>query len=221
MSRQARIVLPGQLYHVTQRGNFRQRIFFDDQDRVMYLKYIQENASMYKMDIYAYCLMDNHVHFIVKPTHEHSLAYAFRVTHQQYSLYLNKRLNQFGHRWQSRFYSCLLLGTHISKAIRYVERNPVRAGMVKKPWQYSWSSTRAHLGQSYKIITLANISDYIEVFSWREYLSQEEGREDIDNLRKGTMQGKAFGSKEEIEKVERVTGQQLSTVSRGRPLKSK
>lgn len=220
MPRQGRIVLPGQLYHVTQRGNFRQKVFFDDQDRAMYLKYIQEKATMYHMDIYAYCLMDNHVHFIVKPIYEHSLAYVFRVTHQQYSLYLNKRLNQFGHRWQSRFYSCLLLGAHISKAIRYVERNPVRAGMVQKPWQYSWSSTRAHLGQSYKIITLADISSYVCVSSWKEYLSQEEDQEDINNLRKGTFQGKAFGSKEDIEEVEERTGIKLSIVNKGRPRKT-
>ena len=144
MPRQARIVLSGYLHHVTQRGNYRQNIFFEDQDRVVYLKYFNENAQKYGVQVYAFCLMDNHVQFIVKPLAENSLAKTFRVTHQRYSLYLNNRLKQFGHRWQSRFYSCVLLGEHIAKAIRYVERNPVRAGMVQVPWQYVWSSARAH-----------------------------------------------------------------------------
>ena len=92
MPRQARIVMPGNLHHVTQRGNYRQDIFFEDQDRVVYLKYLNKNANQYDLDIYAYCLMDNHVHFIVKPNDYNSLAKVFIVTHQKYSLYINSRL---------------------------------------------------------------------------------------------------------------------------------
>lgn len=217
MPRQARIVLPGQLYHVTQRGNFRQKVFFDDQDRALYLKYLEENAIKHGLHIYAFCLMGNHVHFIVKPNDEQSMANVFRVTHQKYSLYVNKRIDQFGHRWQSRFYSCLLLGDHISKAVRYVERNPVRAGIVNKPWQYAWSSARTHLGTTYQIITLSKISDYIQVSSWKKYLDQEEDEEDLNNIRQGTLQGKAFGPKEIVEEFEEKIGKGLGILSRGRP----
>lgn len=219
MPRQARFVLPGELYHVTQRGNYRQKVFFDDQDRAVYLHYLQENALKYGLHIYAYCLMDNHVHFIVKPDYEHTMAFCFRVTHQKYSVYINKRLKQFGHRWQSRFYSCLLLGDHIPKAVRYVERNPVRASLVAKPWHYAWSSARAHVGHSYKIITLTDISEYISVSSWREYLTQEEDAQEINELRCGTLQGKAFGSKEAINTIEQHLGRRLVILSRGRPSK--
>jgi len=180
MPRQARIVLSGYLHHVTQRGNYRQNIFFEDQDRAIYLKYLNENAQKYGVQIYAFCLMDNHVHFIVKPIEKNSLAKTFRVVHQRYSLYLNNRLKQFGHRWQSRFYSCVLLGEHIVKAMRYVERNPVRAGMVQMPWQYAWSSARAHLGKKYKIITLSNIDDNYHVGSWKNYIAKEDSLEDIN-----------------------------------------
>ena len=219
MPRKARVVLPGQLYHVTQRGNYRHKVFFDDQDRVVYLKYLEESALKYELKIYAFCLMDNHVHFIVSPCHDKSMAFVFRVTHQKYSLYLNKRLKQFGHRWQSRFYSCLLLGGHIQKALRYVERNPVRAGMVDNPWQYAWSSARSHVGIKYNIITINDIKDYIGESSWKSYVTQYDQEEDLDNIRIGTMQEKAFGPMEMIEMIEKESGIKLTIRSQGRPFK--
>ena len=164
--------------------------------------------------------MDNHVHFIVKPLTEDSLAKTFRVTHQRYSLYLNNRLKQFGHRWQSRFYSCLLLGEHIAKAIRYVERNPVRAGMAQAPWQYAWSSARARLGKKYKIITLSDIDDNFHVDSWKKYIAQEDSQEDIINIRQSTKQGKAAGPLSNIQNMEMIVHRKLLVSNRGRPLKS-
>jgi len=219
MPRQARIVLSGYLHHVTQRGNYRQDIFFEDQDRVIYLKYLNENAQKYGAQIYAFCLMDNHVHFIVKPLAEDSLAKTFRVTHQRYSLYLNNRLNQFGHRWQSRFYSCLLLGEHIAKAIRYVERNPVRAGMVQSPWEYAWSSARTRLGKKYNVITLNNIDNDYHIDSWKNYITKEDTQEDLFDIRQSTQQGKAAGPVSNIQKMEMIVKRKLFVSSRGRPLK--
>jgi putative transposase len=189
MPRQARIVMSGQLHHITQRGNYRQNVFLEDQDRVVYLKYFNEYAQKYGLFVYAFCLMDNHVHFIVKPMANEALAKTFRVTHQRYSLYLNKRLNQFGHRWQARYYSCILYGDHIVKALRYVERNPVRAGMVNLPWEYVWSSAGAHMGKEQKIITLSDLGEYYPVSSWREYVSTEDEQEDVFNIRQSTRQG--------------------------------
>ena len=220
MPRQARIVLSGYLHHVTQRGNYRQNIFFEDQDRVVYLKYFNENAQKYGVQVYAFCLMDNHVHFIVKPLAENSLAKTFRVTHQRYSLYLNNRLKQFGHRWQSRFYSCVLLGEHIAKAIRYVERNPVRAGMVQVPWQYVWSSARAHLGKKYKIITITDIEEDYHIGSWKNYIANEDIQEDMINIRQSTQQGKAAGPLSSIQNMEMIVNRKLLVSNRGRPLKS-
>lgn len=217
MPRQARLVWPGKLHHVTQRGNYRQNIFYEDQDRIIYLKYIDENAKKYGVKIYAFCLMDNHVHFIVKPDENDSLARAFRVTHQKYSLYINKRLNEYGHRWQSRYYSCVLMGSHIAKAIRYVENNPVRARMVEMPWNYPWSSARAHLGKEYKIITLANIREHIATASWKKYLTIGEDEGELKYLRQSTLQGKVFGKQESIQNLQQHFKQKLLPQARGRP----
>jgi putative transposase len=217
MPRQARIVFPGKLHHVTQRGNFRKKIFFDDQDRVVYLKYFNETAREYKTKIYAFCLMDNHVHFVVKPLARDSLGKTFRVAHQKYSLYLNKRFNEFGQRWQGRYYSCVVLGMHIPKVFRYVERNPVRARMVDNPWDYSWSSARMHLGKKYGIINLADAHDFIKVRSWKEYLMDEEGADDLKMVRLSTFQGRVYGPIEIIQELQKKSKQKLLPSPRGRP----
>jgi len=169
------------------------------------------------MQIYAFCLMDNHVHLIVKPDKKNSLAKALRVTHQRYALYLNKRLTEHGHCWQSRYYSCVVFGTHILKAIRYVENNPVRAGIVSVPWGYPWSSARAHFGKQYKIISLADIREYIKAPSWRKYLMVEDDKEDIYYLRQSTLQGKVYGPMEMIQDLQKRFNRRLLPRARGRP----
>ena len=217
MSRQARIVLPGELHHITQRGNYRQRVFFDDQDRAVYLKYLDFNAKKYGVLIYAFCLMDNHVHFLVKPIKAESLAKTFRITHQRYSLYLNNRLNEYGHRWQSRYYSCVVLGTHIPTAVRYVEQNPVRARMVACAWHYPWSSAKAHTGKKYKIIALADIKEYVNIDSWKDFLSREELEEDLKVIRITTKQGRIYGPSDIIEHWQNRFKQKLTFQPKGRP----
>jgi len=219
MPRRARIVWPGELHHVIQRGNYRRNIFFEDQDRAVYLKYMNENSQQYGLKVYAFCLMDNHVHFIVKPEAWDSLAKTFCVTHQRYALYLNKRLKEHGHRWQSRYYSCVVLGTHIARAVRYVESNPVRAGMAKTPWAHPWSSARAHLGKPYRIIKLADISEYIQVASWKKYLLMKEEEDMLKYLRESALQGRVFGPLTVIQKLQKNLKQKLLPCARGRPRK--
>jgi len=217
MPRQARIVIPGELHHITQRGNYRQNVFLEDQDRIVYLKYLNEQAKKHHLDIFAYCLMDNHVHFIVRPHDSNALAKTFRVAHQKYSLYLNRRLGQHGHRWQARYYSCVVLGSHIPKAVRYVELNPVRARIVNKPWHYPWSSTKAHLGEKYQVIALADIREFLNVPCWKEYLLAEEDEHDLKELRESTRQGKVFGPVKMVETLQTRLKQKLSCQPRGRP----
>ena len=157
MQRTARLVVPIYIYHITQRGNQRQNIFQDDEDRLRYLSWIpvcrQAGMSTARNIIYhwfAYCLMDNYVHFIAIPRKEESLAKVFSITHMRYSQYFNnnKKKNTSGHLWQGRFYSCVLDKPHLLVALRYMEKNPVRAGIVEKAWQWKWSSATAHINRS-------------------------------------------------------------------------
>ena len=146
MVRHARIVLPGVAHHVTQRGNDRQDIFFGDGDRRQYLAYLRESAQREGVELSAYCLMTNHVHLVVTPEREDSLARALGRTHLLYAQYVFKAQGRSGHLWQSRFYSCALDEAHAHNAAAYVELNPVRAAMVSAPWEYAWSSAAGHCG---------------------------------------------------------------------------
>jgi len=211
------MVLPGYLYHVTQRGNYRQFIYDEDKDRVIYLKLIQEYSREYGVEIFAYCLMDNHIHFIVRPKIKNALTQAFCRAHQRYSYYYHQKHKIRGHLWQERFYSCMLFGEHIKRAIRYVERNPVRARMVGKAWDYPWSSARAHLGKEYKIIKLADVGEYINVSSWKHYLLEDESSDDLRKIRESTFRGLVFGPLEFIRRLEKTLQQKIIPKPRGRP----
>jgi len=146
MPRAARVVFEGVVHHITQRGNYRQNIFEDSADRKNYIEFVSEYSRKYQIKIYAYCLMTNHVHFLAAPLRRDSLAMTFKYANMRYSSYFNKKNRRSGHLWQGRFYSCPLHHDHALEALRYVERNPVRAKMVRLPWEYEWSSAREHVG---------------------------------------------------------------------------
>ena len=144
MSRNSRCVLPELPYHVTQRGTNRQTVFFSAGDRRIYLSLFAAHQHDAGVRVLAYCLMSNHVHFVVVPERADSLAVLFRRVHGAYAQAFNARRRRSGHLWQNRFYSCPLSERHLWIALRYVEANPVRALVVGRPEEYRWSSAAAH-----------------------------------------------------------------------------
>ncbi len=221
MPRTARIVVPNLPYHITQRGNYRQDIFQDNEDRLNYLSWINDYSKKYKLSIFAYCLMDNHVHFIVIPREEDSLAKVFSISHMRYSQYFNKKKKASGHLWQGRFYSCVLDEGYLLAALRYVERNPVRAGIVRKPWRWKWSSAGVHVRQGDGVINLENITTLINTTAeeWKEYIDSDENEEEVKDIRKHTLLGRPLGTKDFIAKLGKKIGRVLSVLPRGRPKK--
>lgn len=129
MPRLARVVGIGLPHHITQRGNYRQSVFNSDDDRSRYLRWVAEYSGKHGLAVLAYCLMGNHVHFIAVPALEDSLARVFNSAHMRYSQYFNWKHKVSGHLWQARFFSCVLDSGRLLAAARYVERNPVRAGL--------------------------------------------------------------------------------------------
>ncbi|MDZ7640067.1 MAG: transposase [Bryobacterales bacterium] len=123
MARIARAIAVGCAHHVTQRGNFRSDVFFDDEDRETYLHLLADAAGDARMRVLGFCLMTNHVHLIVVPERPDSMATAFRKAHANYSRWLNVRLRRCGHVWQNRYFSCPLDPAHLAYAMRYVEFN--------------------------------------------------------------------------------------------------
>jgi putative transposase len=124
-----RLVVPGYPHHVTQRGVRRQQTFFDDTDYRAYIELIKELKLAAGVDIWAYCLMPNHVHLIAVPKAEHGLATLFGTAHHRYAKRVNAIHDWRGHLWQERFYSVVMNESHSLAAMRYVELNPVRAGL--------------------------------------------------------------------------------------------
>ncbi len=145
MARQARVVLPEYPHHITQRGNRRQDVFFQPSDYQYYLKQLKINCDKHQVDIWAYCLMTNHVHLIVSPQEEGALSKAIGETHKNYTKMINKRKQWSGFLWQGRFSSFPMDESYLLRAAAYVELNPVKAGMVNYPQDYPYSSVHAHL----------------------------------------------------------------------------
>jgi putative transposase len=146
MPRLARFVLPGHPHHVTQRGNRCQQTFFSQSDYRRYAGYLAEACLQTDTAVWAWCLMPNHVHLILVPSTEKGLASAMAQTHRRYSRSINVREGWSGHLWQSRFASFVMDEPYLLACARYVELNPVRAGLAGRPDQWAWSSARAHLG---------------------------------------------------------------------------
>ena len=217
MPRQSRIVLPGVAHHIIQRGNYKQSVFSREADFKKYCEWFKEYAERYGVETYAYCLMTNHVHFIVMPKTEDGLARVFNTLHMRYAQYVNKRKQVTGHLWQGRFFSCLLDEAHLYRAIRYVERNPVRAKMAQQAWEYPWSSAREHIGEGKGPIPL---SRFFEMSSqeWKEYLMESD--DDMDReIRLKTQRGLAIGSDQFVREIENKLKRSLSCLSPGRPVK--
>jgi putative transposase len=130
MARRERCVLPGVPVHITQRGVNRCETFSSDRDRSTYLRLIAGNLSDARVHILGWCLMTNHIHLIALPECEDSLAILLRRAHGRYAQYYNAAMGRSGHLWQNRFFACALGDNHLWKALAYVDRNPLRAGMV-------------------------------------------------------------------------------------------
>jgi len=219
MPRASRFVIPGYPFHITHRGNNRQEIFHTDEDRRKYLFWFEEAKIIYGMKIISYCLMNNHVHFIAIAEDETSFARTIKIVHMRYAQYFNQKYGRIGHLWQGRFYSCILDNTHLINALRYVERNPVRANLAEKPWGWIWSSAREHSGlEKQGIISLDKISSYVSLSSWREFIDIDDRQEDLLEIRKQTFSSRAWAEDSFKELIEYRYGIQLRYKPKGRPM---
>ena len=215
MPRIARIVIPNYPHHIIQRGNRSQNVFFSDQDKKSYIQLLRKHAIESGVDFWAYCLMDNHVHLIAVPRNEDSLARGIGEAHRNYTRLINFREGWKGYLWQGRFISYPLDEKYLYAAVRYVERNPVRAGLVKRAEDYPWSSAKAHV-YGEKDILLSDNFMLSEIKDWSSYLS--EGDENIDKnlFKKHGRTGRPLGDDRFLTKLEEITGRVLKKKKPGR-----
>lgn len=220
MPRLARVVIPGLPHHVTQRGVQRRDVFSSDEDRLRYLEYVREAAARFGVTIWSWCLMSNHVHFVAVPEGERSLALCFGKAHTKYTRMVNFREGWRGHLWQGRFGSSPMDEPHAYRAVRYVLRNPVRAGVVRMPWRYEWSSAAFHVGER-KTDALVNPNEELDrmIGEWREYLLEPDADEVLCRLRSETSVGRPLGNAEFVQRLEEELDRHLTRRPPGRPRK--
>lgn len=216
MARFARLVVPGFPHHITQRGVRSMDIFSDSEDRIKYLSFLKEESARSGMDILAWCLMTNHVHFIAVPEKENSLARSVGEAHRRYTRYKNFQQKVRGYLFQGRFSSCVLDETHLLFAGRYVDRNPVAAGMVEKAFDYQWSSARYSCGlvDSDPLVSSRQIAEMVD--DWSSFLeTTDEGKDRL--ISRQTKTGRPLGCNEFVDKLESLTGRLLKLKKPGRP----
>jgi putative transposase len=179
-------------------------VFFVDDDRLTYLGLLQEESQKHALRVDGYCLMSNHIHLIVTPQREASLAKALGRTHFRYTQYVNRLHKRSGHLWQNRFYSCALDEDHYWTAMAYVEQNPVRARTVRRPWRYRWSSAAAHCGRAgdrWELLDLASWSGRVAGNDWEETLAEMLNKQAVSTLRLHTHRGRPLGSDSFLSKI--------------------
>lgn len=215
MTRLARVVVPGLPHHVTQRGNRREPVFFGDGDYRYYLRLVAAAARAAEAEIWAYCLMPNHVHFVVTPSTPDGLRATFADAHRRYTSFINARRRQTGHLWQGRFASVVMDERHLLAALRYISLNPVRAGLVERATDWPWSSARAHAaGRHDGIVTVGPALGRIDDFAM--FLQQPQDAEAVAALRLSYVTGRPVGGPDWIEALEGRTGRLLARARPGR-----
>jgi putative transposase len=219
MARQARIVVPGEAHHVTQRGNRNMQVFFNADDSAAYKTLLAAHCKEAEVEVLAWCLMPNHVHLVLVPNDEDGLRRALGETHRRYTKHINAREGWRGHLWQERFHSFAMDEAHLLEAVRYIELNPVRAGLAKKAHDWRWSSARAHLeGCKDGLVSLQPMFNRVD--NWQSYLDEENSEENIKNLHQHSRTGRPLGNAKFIGKLEAMLGRKLAAGQRGRPKKN-
>ena len=219
MSRFKRLVIPGMPHHIVQRGNHRMNVFLDDNDRMVFLRMLGEVSEKYGLTNLGYSLMTNHEHLISVPREESSLALTMRDVLGPYASYFNHKYGLNGRLWQGRFYSTVLDDEHFWAAMRYVELNAVRAGMVQRAEDYRWSSAPAHCGVLEDPLISALPVDASLIGDWSEWLKAGNSVSELKFIRNCTKTGRPCGTESYIRELERRTGRVLIPHRVGRPSK--
>jgi len=221
MAREARLVIPGLPHHVVLRAKRGKALFFDDQDRRRYLDLLTGYAAAHCLQVWAWCLMPDHVHLVAVPKKARSLMAAIMPLQSHYSGYLRRTRKNRGVVWAGRFASCPLDKRHAWEAIRFVERNPLRAGLVLRPDRYPWSSAGGHAGLREDPLLAGGLKVRGKGENWAKWLRAGEDAALVATIRACTRTGRPAGNETFIARLEKLTRRCLRAKKVGRPRKEK
>lgn len=222
MPRVARIIAPQYPHHITQRGNNRTDVFFDDEDKAVYLTVLSNYCKKWNVEVWAYCLMTNHVHIMAVPADEISLSRCIGRTSLIYTQHVNRKYKRSGRLWQNRFFSTIVdAESYLWAVVRYIEQNPVKSKLVKRPEDYGWSSCRVNIsGEGDGLVTGNGWLDEKERGAYKVFLMQQDPETD-QKIRLSTSTGRPIGSEGFIAGLERKLSRKLLPGKAGRPKKMK
>jgi REP element-mobilizing transposase RayT len=208
MARPLRIEFPGAVYHVTSRGNARQAIFIDDEDRGVFLDVLSMVVGRFNWLCHAYCLMENHYHLLIE-TPDGNLSKGMRELNGVYTQGFNQKYRRVGHLFQGRYNAILLeKDNHLLSLCRYVVLNPERAGLIKRPEQWRWSSYRATVGLTKKpsfltvdwVLSQFGNRRGVAIEKYKTFVMEGMGKESPW----GTLRGQIFWGSDEF--IKRLRG---------------
>ena len=206
MPRTARMIVPGMALHVRHRGHNRSACFFRPEDYTLYLGLLTQSAREHRCAVHAYCLMPNHVHLLVTPASDTSLALTMKAVAQLYTQHVNKRYERTGSLWEGRYRSCLVpTEGYVLACYRYIELNPVAAGMAAHPRAYAWSSYRANIGDHRRSLVEPHPA-FPGSDAYRGLFEDALAPELVDELRRATAGGYAVGT------IRRQRGRQMRKI---------
>jgi len=228
MPRKPRFYLPGSPVHAFQRGHNKEPVFFDDEDYLVYLRYLKASADAFGCAIHAYVLMTNHVHFLLTPEAANSISLLFQGVGRHYVPYINKRYGRRGSLWEGRYKSCVIGSeSYFLACMRYIECNPVRAGMVEYPAEYRWSSYAANaLGvdnavlKAHAIYTSLGDSAIKGSSNYKALFDGVRTEFELDMIRSSLHSGTPMGNDKFKAQVELAVGRKVGWAKVGRPKKS-
>lgn len=227
MPRRTRMYISGFPYHLVQRGNNRQACFFEDENYWVFLRYMKEVLPRYGNSLHAYCLMTNHVHLLITPRDETSISSLMKVVSSRYATYINKKYSRTGTLWEGRHKSSAIdTEDYLLKCYRYIELNPVTAGMVASPEEYAWSSYHSNAWS--KADTLLSPHEiYLRLGDkrshrcdcYRELFESALSQKDLHTFRKAALHSMPVGSDRFVALIEHKLGRKVGHMAYGRPRK--
>lgn len=228
MPRKPRFYLPGVPVHAVQRGNCRQAVFFCDEDYTAYLNWLQEGAERHGCAIHAWVLMTNHVHLLVTPTTCESVSRMVQFVGRHYVTYINRRYRKSGTLWEGRHKGCLVQDErYLLACMRYIELNPVRAGMVAAPGEYRWSSyhdnavgSEAGMVQPHSVYRALGKDAASRGAFWKDFFSSPGDPDQLRNIRDSVQSGTPLGNDRFREQIAQTLGCRIGHTRQGRPSRS-